>query len=135
MWHHSASCVLREYLVSAHIPSGQVANCLTDCPLMQVVHALLEDIHLEYKYSAAAQASRFSIVSVQVDNQLLNSEHPVVLGPTQQPGTNDLSKSVRCPALCNCADRVVTVSDADSQLTSCQARSCHRLLKCKAVMA
>ena len=46
---------------------------------------LLEDIHLDYKFSAAAQASRFAIASVQVDNQLLTTGHPVVLGPTHQP--------------------------------------------------
>ena len=49
-----------------------------------MVHALLEDIHLDYKFSAAAQASRFAIASVQLDNQLLTTGHPVVLGPTHQ---------------------------------------------------
>lgn len=57
------------------------------CPqhalLKQVLHMLLEDIHLDFRYSSAAQSSRFSIRSVQVDDQLLTSSQPVVLAPTQ----------------------------------------------------
>lgn len=67
------------------------ASRLDDCraahrPLfcaMQVLHALLEDIHLDFRYSSAAQSSKFAIRSIQIDDQLLTSAHPVVLAPTQ----------------------------------------------------
>lgn len=51
---------------------------------MQVLHALLEDIRLDFRYSAAAQSSSFAIRSIQVDNQILTSSHPVVLAPSQR---------------------------------------------------
>ena len=50
---------------------------------VQVLHALMEDIRLDFRYSSAAQASRFSITSIQIDDQLLTSAHPVILSPTQ----------------------------------------------------
>ena len=46
---------------------------------MQVFHALFENIHVDYKYSPANQSARFAVYSVQIDNQLLSSTHPVVL--------------------------------------------------------
>ncbi len=46
---------------------------------MQVFHALFENIHVDYKYSLANQSARFVVYSVQIDNQLLSSTHPVVL--------------------------------------------------------
>ena len=49
---------------------------------VQAMHALFEDIHIDYKYSAADQSGRFAIYSVQTDNQLLTSSHPVVLSHT-----------------------------------------------------
>lgn len=46
---------------------------------VQVFHALFENIHVDYKYSPANQSARFAVYSVQIDNQLLSSTHPVVL--------------------------------------------------------
>ncbi|DBA93880.1 TPA: hypothetical protein ACH3X3_013925 [Trebouxia sp. C0006] len=45
----------------------------------EVFHALFENIHVDYKYSPANQSARFAVYSVQIDNQLLSSTHPVVL--------------------------------------------------------
>ena len=50
--------------------------------LWQVLHALLEEIKLDFRYSAAAQSSSFSIRSIQIDDQILTSSHPVVLAPS-----------------------------------------------------
>ncbi|KAK9809768.1 hypothetical protein WJX73_004442 [Symbiochloris irregularis] len=50
----------------------------------EVLHALLEDIRLDFRYSAAAQSSSFAIRSIQVDNQILTSSHPVVLAPSRR---------------------------------------------------
>lgn len=47
--------------------------------MFQVFHALFENIHMDYKYSPANQSARFAVHSVQIDNQLLSSTHPVVL--------------------------------------------------------
>lgn len=53
---------------------------LTAVPVwLQVFHALFENIHVDYKYSPANQSARFAVYSVQIDNQLLSSTHPVVL--------------------------------------------------------
>ena len=58
------------------------------CWTWQVLHALLEDIHLDFRYSSAAQSSRFSIRSIQIDDQLLTSSHPVILAPTLSSPSN-----------------------------------------------
>lgn len=77
---------------------------------MQVLNALLEDVRLDFKYSAAAQSSCFSIKSIQIDNQLLTSSHHVVLAPTLTsllpvevvgvlPPTVSLVPTTWCPSL------------------------------------
>lgn len=51
------------------------------------MHALLEDIHVDFKFSAREQSGSFAIYSMQIDNQLLTSSRPVVLshdGPPSQ---------------------------------------------------
>ena len=50
--------------------------------MLQVLHVLLEDLRMDYKYSEATQSARFAINSMQLDNQLLTSTHPVVLAPS-----------------------------------------------------
>ncbi|KAL3144166.1 hypothetical protein ABBQ32_003950 [Trebouxia sp. C0010 RCD-2024] len=52
----------------------------------EVFHALFENIHVDYKYSPANQSARFAVYSVQIDNQLLSSTHPVVLCHTSSGG-------------------------------------------------
>ena len=46
---------------------------------MQAMHALFEDIHVDFKFSAKEQSGSFAIYSMQIDNQLLTSSRPVVL--------------------------------------------------------
>ena len=53
-----------------------------ECTMLQVLHVLLEDLRMDYKYSEATQSARFAINSMQLDNQLLTSTHPVVLAPS-----------------------------------------------------
>ena len=60
-----------------HAKAMQWSDCCS--LLMQVFHALFENIHVDYKYSPANQSARFAVYSVQIDNQLLSSTHPVVL--------------------------------------------------------
>ena len=43
------------------------------------MHALLEDIHVDFKFSTREQSGSFAIYSMQIDNQLLTSSRPVVL--------------------------------------------------------
>lgn len=43
------------------------------------MHALFEDIHVDFKFSTKEQAGSFRIYSMQIDNQLLTSSRPVVL--------------------------------------------------------
>jgi len=45
----------------------------------QAMHALLEDIHVDFKFSTWEQSGSFAIYSMQIDNQLLTSSRPVVL--------------------------------------------------------
>lgn len=46
---------------------------------LQAMHALFEDIHVDFKFSAKEQSGSFAIYSMQIDNQLLTSSRPVVL--------------------------------------------------------
>lgn len=73
---------------------------LTAVPVrVQVFHALFENIHVDYKYSPANQSARFAVYSVQIDNQLLSSTHPVVLCHTSSgdhsPSCNHMSHNTR----------------------------------------
>ena len=47
--------------------------------MVQAMHALFEDIHMDFKFSTKEQAGSFRIFSMQIDNQLLTSSRPVVL--------------------------------------------------------
>ncbi|KAK9808775.1 hypothetical protein WJX72_003363 [[Myrmecia] bisecta] len=60
----------------------------------EVMHALFEDIHVDYKYSSADQSARFAIYSVQLDNQLLSSSHPVVLADTPTAGSTPVAHAL-----------------------------------------
>ena len=49
------------------------------------MHALFEDIHVDFKFSTMEQSGSFAIYSMQIDNQLLTSSHPVVLSHDAPP--------------------------------------------------
>ena len=51
----------------------------------QAMHALFEDIHVDFKFSTAEQLGTFAIQSMQIDNQLLTSARPVVLSHDAAP--------------------------------------------------
>ena len=58
---------------------------------LQAMHALFEDINVDFKFSAKEQSGSFAIYSMQIDNQLLTSSRPVVLShdpPAQVPPKN-----------------------------------------------
>ena len=74
--------------------------------MLQVFHALFENIHVDYKYSPAKQSARFAVYSVQIDNQLLSSTHPVVLCHSSSGG------HLMAIAVASCAPTVLTVSPA-----------------------
>lgn len=46
------------------------------------MYLLLEDIHVSVNNLASTRSGLFSVKSVQIDNQLLSSTHPVVLART-----------------------------------------------------
>lgn len=65
--------------------------------LVQAMHALFEDIHVDFKFSAKEQSGSFAIYSMQIDNQLLTSSRPVVL-------SHDPPAQVALPRLLVCLE-------------------------------
>lgn len=50
----------------------------------EVMHALLEDIHLDITHSRDDMTAHFAMQNMQIDNQLLTSSHPVVLARSHE---------------------------------------------------
>ena len=61
---------------------------------LQAMHALFEDIHVDFKFSAKEQSGCFAIYSMQIDNQLLTSSRPVVLSHDPPAKVQSMPKSL-----------------------------------------
>jgi len=50
-------------------------------PPCELIHCLLEDINLDFRRTDQEESVRLAIQTLQVDNQLLSSQQPVILSP------------------------------------------------------
>lgn len=54
-------------------------------PVMSLQHLLLDSVDLEYRRVAHNESARLVVRSMQLDNQLLTSNHPVVFAHAMRP--------------------------------------------------